>query len=216
GDAPVDGRMGFLNWPGRYREFRNLPELPLIGDPLLCPGLLNDRQRFLIALAVFPPWYAKPVKVLGIGPAPHAGDGARTDENIEHGEVFCLAEGVLQGEYAEGRAEAQAGGCLRHGGQKELWARTDAKGIEMLLARPDRIEAELFSVNHELKGVFVVGDLSLAIGEKVKQGKQAELHRCSSFCSQFALADLLIVMIWVFVPRCFGAIPSCGDTEPLL
>src|SRR5262245_61735542 len=168
GDAPVDGRMGFLNWPGRYREFRNLPELPLIGDPLLCPGLLNDRQRFLIALAVFPPWYAKPVKVLGIGPAPHAEDEAPTAENIEHGEVFCLAEGVLQGEYAEGRAVAQAGGCLRHGGQKELWARTDAKGIEMLLAHPNRIEAELFSVNHAPKAVFVVGDLRLTIGEKVK------------------------------------------------
>jgi hypothetical protein len=36
----------------------------------------------------------------------------------------------------------------------------------MLLARPDRIEAELFSVNHEFKGVCVVGDLRLAIGEK--------------------------------------------------
>src|SRR5262245_10403581 len=86
----------------------------------------------------------------------------------------------------------------------------------MLLAHPDRIEAELFSVNHEPKGVFVVGDLSLAIAEKVKQSKQAELHRRSSFCSQRALADILIVMRWVFVPRCFGAIPTCGDTEPLV
>jgi hypothetical protein len=128
----------------------------------------------------------------------------------------ALRRGFFQGEYAEGRAKAQVGGCLRHGGQKELWARTDAKGIEMLLAHPDRIEAELFSVDHELRGVFVVGDLSLAIGEKVKQGKQAELHSRSSFCSQLALADLLLVMIWVFVPLCFGAIPSCGDTEPLL
>src|SRR5882724_4983111 len=86
----------------------------------------------------------------------------------------------------------------------------------MLLAHPDRIEAELFRVNHALKGVLVVGDLRLAIGEKVKQGKQAEWHRRASCCAQLARADLLRVMRGVFVPLGFGAMPSCGDTDPWL
>src|SRR5262245_24338994 len=175
--------MGFLDRPGRHREFRNLPELALIREPLLGPGLLNNVQRLLIALAILQPRDAKPREVLGVSAAPDPENEASTAQDIEHGEVLRLAEWILQREDAEGRAEPQAGRLSCQGGQKELRARTDAKRIEMLLARPDRIKTELLGIDHEVQGVFVVGDLILAIGEKVKQGKQAELHSRSSFRS---------------------------------
>jgi hypothetical protein len=60
----------------------------------------------------------------------------------------------------------------------------------MLLAHPDRVKAQLFSVDHEIEGVLIIGQLVLALRKKIEQGEQTELHRSTSLRARVAPASL--------------------------
>src|SRR5262245_56910543 len=88
---------------------------------------------------------------------------------------------MLQGQDTDRGAQAQPRGFPCQRGEKELWTGTDPQRVEMLLANPDRVKSQLFSVDHEVEGVLVVGQLVLALREKVEQCHQTALHKSASF-----------------------------------
>ena len=108
-------------------------------------------------------------------------------QNVEHGEVFGLAQRIFKRQQADRSAQPQGRGLPRQGGQKQLGAGTDAERVEVFLAQPDRVKAELFGTDDEVEGVLIIAALVLAVLEEVEQGKQPEFHTASFSCQMLLL-----------------------------
>ena len=83
-------------------------------------------------------------------------------ENDVLREVLGLPKRMFERQQADGGAEAQPFCALGDAAQEQLRAGTDAEGIEVLLAHPDGLEAEVLGPYDKVHGVGVIPDLVLA------------------------------------------------------
>ena len=97
-------------------------------------------------------------------------------QDVEHGEVFGLAQRVFERQQADGGAESDAQRFARHRGEENLRAGADAERVEMFFAEPQRIETEPFGQHADVQRILVVLNLVLLVAEEVEQREQAEFH----------------------------------------
>ena len=117
--------------------------LALVGDGLLRPGAVDDRDGFFHVVLGVVPAEAE----AAVARVHHAAAGAELQaaaaEHVEHGEVLGYAQRVVQRQDRHGATQAQAAGAGAERGEQHLRVgRQAAEVAEVVLGRPDGVEAD--------------------------------------------------------------------------
>src|SRR5262249_2457357 len=103
---------------------------------------------------------------------------APTGEHIEGGPLLRHADRMVQWQHGDSWCEPDAPGACGDMGQDELWAGQHAERVEMVLADPNRVHAELLGVQRLVDNLLhkLVRGTRITVVVIVAEREIAELH----------------------------------------
>ena len=124
-------------------RLRDGPELALVGDLLLRPGLQDDVEALGQHLAALVHRHAEADELVRLVGAPHAEVEPAVREDVDEGKVGRGAQGMIEGDRAHRHADADPLGALGDGRRVDLGGGDEPVGREQVLGDPHLVVAEL-------------------------------------------------------------------------
>ena len=129
----------------------NGPELALVGDLLLRPGLEDDVEALGQHLAALVHRHAEADELVRLVGAADAEVEAAVREDVDEREVGRRAQGMIEGDRAHRHADAHLLGALGDGRRVDLRGGDEAVGGEQVLGDPHLVVAELLGQLEEAR-----------------------------------------------------------------
>src|SRR5215468_1789612 len=139
------------------------------------PGALDDGDAFLHAGPAVVAIRLEGLIVLQRTPAADAHVESASADHVEHGELLCQIDWVMQGQEAHTHPQAQRGGAGGHVGSQHGRRRAEAVVVEVMLGDPHRRVAEPLGGQHLLEA-RVVHRLLAPLLVPLHQEEQSEVH----------------------------------------
>src|SRR5215471_9747188 len=150
-----DRRSGLLHGRRRHAHIGEVVIFAVMAESFACKASLDDGQPFEHAAETLAEWHPEGVEFLGRRPDPDRQIDAPARNVVEYREVLGGTHRVVQRQQQHVSANADALSARRHRRQERDRRRAPRVGREMVLARPYRIEAELFGQDRFIKEVAV-------------------------------------------------------------
>src|SRR5712691_6312949 len=175
-------RMGLLHRFGHDRHFSDLEEAATMRNALVGPGPADYIERLEEAITAFGLRDAESFEMFGQRAAADAEFHPAVAEHIQGCNLFRYTHRMRQWQQDDRNPEPQAMGAFGQRRQQQQGRRQDRQlRIEMLLDRPDRLEAQCFSMS----GLFQRVATTLHRRLDVTPGQlimKPELHRRPPIC----------------------------------
>ena len=153
--------------------------LAFVGDAILCfPERAHDLQAFFENALVVVEIDVKRLVFAPVIAAPGGEIDAAVAQQIERRPLLGDADRMMQRHHGHRRREADAAGARRDVGQHQVGAGQDAERVEMMLADPGRMHAELFGIERLVGDVLDegVGGTGVVLVVIVAEREVAEFH----------------------------------------